>query len=58
MLTLDLGDAGTYVAGVSIRPRELEMAPAAFNAYLEEDGITEVLEARRRDHELDRPARE
>jgi len=58
LLSLDLGAAGTYVAGVSVRPRELELSAKDFNAYLEEDGLPDVLEARRRDHELDRPAKE
>lgn len=57
-LSLELGDAGTYVAGVSTRPRELDLPAEAFNAYLEEDGITDVLEARRSGNELGKNARE
>src|SRR5213593_4388378 len=38
LLSLELGDAGTYVAGVSTRPRELTLSAEEFNAYLEEDG--------------------
>lgn len=58
VLSLDLGDAGTYVVGVSTRPRELDVPGEAFNSYLEEDGITDVLEARRRSNEMGKGARE
>ncbi|MBI4419822.1 MAG: DUF4198 domain-containing protein [Gemmatimonadetes bacterium] len=58
VLSLDAGPPGTYVTGVSLRPRELELAAADFNAYLAEDGIPDILEARRRDNELTKPARE
>ena len=46
------------MTGVSVKPRELELKAADFNAYLEEDGIPDVLEARRRNNELGKPARE
>jgi hypothetical protein len=58
VLTLGLGDAGTYVVGVSTRPREIDLGAEDFNAYLAEDGLPDVLEARRRDNELGRGARE
>src|SRR5574341_710901 len=58
LLAVELGEAGTYVVGVSIRPRELELSAEEFNAYLEEDGIADVFEARRRDNELGKGARE
>ncbi len=58
VLSLELGDAGTYVVGASTRPRELDLPAEAFNSYLEEDGITDVLEARRRANELGKGARE
>lgn len=58
LLSLDLGAAGTYLTGVSVKPRELDLKADAFNAYLEEDGITDVLEARRQNNELGKPARE
>ena len=57
-LSLELGDPGTYVVGVSTRPRELALPAEAFNGYLEEDGLPDVLEARRRGNELDQGARE
>jgi len=58
VLSLTLGDPGTYVVGVSTRPREIELRAEEFNAYLQEDGIPDVLEARRRGNELAQSARE
>lgn len=58
VLSVELGDAGTYVIGASTRPREIQLAAPDFNAYLEGDGLPEVLEARRRDNELGKGARE
>ena len=49
--------AGTYVLGVSTRPNELDMSGEDFNLYLEEDGLPDVLEARRRAGELQKGAR-
>lgn len=57
-LTIRTGAPGTYVIGASIAPRQLALTAAAFNAYLEHDGIPDVLEERRRRGELDRPVRE
>ncbi len=58
LLGLELGDPGTYEVGVSTRPREIGLRAEEFNAYLEEDGISDILEARRRDNELGKHARE
>ena len=58
LLSIELGDAGTYVVGVSTRPRELTLSAEEFNAYLEEDGLPDVLEARRAGSELGKAARE
>lgn len=58
VLTLDLGEAGTYVAGASTRPREIDLSADEFNAYLAEDGLPDVLEARRHDNEMGKGARE
>jgi uncharacterized GH25 family protein len=41
------GAAGTYVLGVSTKPRVLEMSGKDFNAYLRSDGIPDELAARR-----------
>jgi hypothetical protein len=57
-LTLTTGAPGTYVVGASLLPREIALAAKDFNAYLEEDGIPDVLAARTRDGELTKDARE
>lgn len=58
LLSLEVGAAGTYVVGASTRPRELALSAEEFNAYLAEDGIPEVLDARRRNNEMALGARE
>ena len=58
LLSVELGDAGTYVAGASTRPREISLTGKDFNAYLAEDGLPDVLEARRAANELEKGARE
>ena len=52
------GAAGTYVIGASTTANVIALEAKDFNLYLREDGIPDVLEARRRSGELDRPARE
>ncbi len=56
--TLTTGAAGTYVLGVSTKPRVLAMTGKNFNAYLAEDGIPDELAARRREGRLDEATRE
>ncbi len=53
-LTMTTGEPGVYVIGASTRPRDLGLTAAEFNEYLEHDGIPDVLEARRRNNELDK----
>ncbi len=57
-LRFETGDPGTYVVGVATRARNLDLEADAFNAYLEGDGITDVLAARRRDGKLGKAATE
>jgi hypothetical protein len=57
-LEVHVGEPGTYVVGASLHPRRIELTAEQFNAYLKEDGILDVLEARTRNNQLDRPARE
>jgi uncharacterized GH25 family protein len=52
------GAAGTYVVGVSTKPRVLEMSGTDFNAYLRSDGIPDELAARRAQKRLNDRARE
>lgn len=58
VLSFQTGDAGTYVAGVSTRPREITLKAAQFNDYLRHDGIPDTLAERRRNKELNKAARE
>jgi len=57
-LTIQTGASGTYVVGASVRPNRIELTGEQFNAYLKEDGILDVLEARTQKGELEKPARE
>jgi len=50
--------AGTYVIGASTRPSVIALPADDFNLYLKDDGIPDVLEARRVAGELATPARE
>jgi uncharacterized GH25 family protein len=51
-------DAGTYVLGASTQPSVIALEARDFNLYLQDDGVPDVLAARRRDGELERPAKE
>lgn len=55
-LTFNTGEAGTYVAGVSTKPRNIELTAEDFNRYLEHDGVLEMLEQRTNDSLLDQDA--
>ncbi|MGD1947040.1 MAG: DUF4198 domain-containing protein [Croceivirga sp.] len=44
--TFTTGEAGTYVAGVSTKARNIELAADKFNSYLEHDGILDMLDYR------------
>lgn len=57
-VTVALGAPGTYVVGATTRPRTVTVAPAAFAAYLRDEGLGAVLAARRASGDADRPARE
>ncbi|MEM8525845.1 MAG: DUF4198 domain-containing protein [Bacteroidota bacterium] len=43
VLKFTTGEAGTWVAGVSTRARNIEMDSEAFNRYLEHDGVLDML---------------
>lgn len=57
-LRLTTGEAGTYVAGLYLKPREITLKALKFNAYLREDGIPDILIRRRRDKELGKDSHE
>lgn len=58
VLRFATGTAGTYVLGVATLPRELRLEAKDFNAYLESDGVPDVLAARRKSGEISKAARE
>lgn len=58
LLDLQTGEAGTYVAGVSTKPREIDLKAKDFNDYLAHDGLPDTLAARRRNGELNKDVRE
>lgn len=45
-LNFTTGEAGTYVAGVSTKARNIELAADKFNDYLRHDGVLDMLEYR------------
>lgn len=53
-----LGVAGTYVLGASLRQRLITMKGPAFNDYLRDDGLPEILAARKAKGELAKPSTE
>ncbi|WP_430966744.1 DUF4198 domain-containing protein [Spongiimicrobium sp. 2-473A-2-J] len=55
-LTFTTGEAGTYVAGVSTKARNIALTAENFNSYLEHDGVLDMLEQRKRDSVLDKDA--
>ena len=56
ILSFETGDAGTWVAGVSTRARNFEMAAADFNEYLEHDGVLDMLNWRKDNDALEEDA--
>ncbi|MGH9842680.1 MAG: DUF4198 domain-containing protein, partial [Blastocatellia bacterium] len=58
LLDLQTGEAGTYIAGLYTKPRELAQKAAQFNNYLAHDGVPDMLAARKRDGELNKDIRE
>lgn len=56
VLSFKTGEAGTWVAGLSTRPRNIEMTAADFNDYLEHDGALDMLDWRKKNNALDQDA--
>lgn len=46
-LKFKTGNAGTYIAGISTKPRAIELSGEDFTDYLEHEGLTEVMNDRR-----------
>ncbi len=56
LLNFTTGTAGTWVAGVSIKPRLIEMKAQAFNDYLVHDGVLEMLQWRKDNNATEKDA--
>jgi uncharacterized protein DUF4198 len=57
-MELQTGRPGTYVVGISTKPREIDLKAAEFNDYLKHDGIPDILAKRTKDGELGKDIRE
>lgn len=57
-LNLEPRETGNYVVGLSTMSREIDLDGKAFNEYLEEDGIPDILADRRKNNELEKSVRE
>ena len=49
-------EAGTYMAGVSTKARNIKLPAEKFNNYLEHDGVLDMLEQRKKEKSLDQDA--
>lgn len=58
ILKLRTAGEGTYVLGVSVRPREIALTGEQFNGYLKEEGIDDMLAERTRTGMLAEAAKE
>ena len=56
ILSFTTGEAGTWVAGVSTRARNIELAATDFNDYLEHDGVLDMLNWRKENNAMDQDA--
>ena len=57
-VTVQTEGAETYVVGAAIKPRMLSLPAAEFNAYLKDEGIDNILQARRAGGAIGTPSRE
>lgn len=55
-LAFRAGEQGTYVVGVSTKPKDIALAADQFNEYLQHDGVLDLLEQRKADGSLDQDA--
>ncbi len=58
LLDLQTAGPGTYLVGVSTKPREIDLKAADFNDYLKHDGIPDMLDRRRKRGEMAKDVRE
>jgi hypothetical protein len=57
-IALRTGAPGTYVVGLSIKPSQITLKGGQFNAYLEEEGLRNVLESRKQAGEAEKTSTE
>jgi len=55
---LRTGGEGTYVLGLSVKPREISLTGEQFNRYIKEEGMDDILAERMRTGALGKPVRE
>ncbi len=55
-LPFTTGKAGTYIAGVATKARNIALSAAQFNDYLEHDGVLDMLASRTENNLLDQDA--
>lgn len=58
VMEIQTGSLGTYLVGVSTKPKEISLKAAEFNDYLRHDGLPDTLAKRKKDHELNKDVRE
>lgn len=58
LLDLETSGPGTYLVGLSTRPREIELKAADFNDYLKHDGVPDILDRRAKRGEMGKDVRE
>ncbi len=56
ILNFTTGEAGTYVAGISTNPNNIELSAEDFNEYLDHDGVLDMLDWRKQNNAMDQPA--
>lgn len=56
ILNFTTGESGTWVAGVSTNPSNIELSAEDFNAYLVHDGVLDMLSWREENNALDQSA--
>ena len=58
VMDIKTGGSGTYLAGVSTKPREIDLKAAEFNDYLQHDGVPDTLAERMKLNQLKKDVRE
>jgi hypothetical protein len=58
VLAYTTGASGTYVVGLATKKKDFDLKAAAFNQYLADDGIPDILALRKRNSSAKKDARE